>query len=87
MTTYDVIVKCDSEKAKALYEFLKTANCKELAGGNLSLAGRGLRSAQYAYRIVSNSDKTAYTYLYGISQYEIKTPIVLDKFLERTVKL
>lgn len=88
MTTYDVIINYDKEKAKALYDFLKTARCSDLGGSNLLLTCvYDSRPPAKAYRIQVDS-KNKYRYLYSLSKYEtLDAPIEFYKFMERTVKL
>lgn len=88
MTTYDVIVNCDQTKAETLYNFLKTARCTDLGGSNLLLTCvYNSRPPAQAYRIQVDS-KNKYRYMYSLSKYEpLETPVALDKFMERTVKI
>ena len=87
MTTYDVIVDYDEDKAKALYKFLKTARCSDLAGSNLLQTYMNNRSPEKAYRIQVDS-KNKYRYMYSLSKYEaVVTPVEFYKFMERTLKL
>lgn len=88
MTTYDVMTNYDKDKADMLYNFLKAAKCSDLVGSNLLLTCiYDSRPPAKAYRIRVDS-KNRHQYLYSLSQYEtVETPIELDKFMERTVKL
>lgn len=87
MTTYDVLINYEQAKAETLYNFLKTARCSDLSGSNLSLTCQYLRSPAKAYRVQVDS-RNKYKYMYSLSQYETaETPVELDKFMERTVKI
>ena len=87
MTKYDVLINYDQTKAETLYNFLKTARCSNLGGSNLSLTCQYYRSPAKAYRIDIDS-RNRYEYCYSLSQYEtVETPVELDKFMERTVKI
>lgn len=84
---YDVLINHDQAKAETLYNFLKTAKCSNLSGSNLSMTCQYLRSPLKAYRIQVDG-KNKYKYMYSLSEYEtMETPIELDKFMERTVKI
>lgn len=87
MTTLDVLINYDQDKAETLYNFLKTARCSDLKGSNLSLTCQYLRSPAKAYRIHVDS-RNKYKYMYSLSKYEtVDIPVELDKFMERTVKI
>lgn len=88
MTTCDVLINYDKDKANMLYNFLKTAKCSDLGGSNLLLTCvYDSRPPAKAYRIQVDS-KNKYRYMYSLSQYETaETPVELDKFMERTVKI
>lgn len=88
MTTYDVIVNHDQDKAESLYKFLKTAKCSDLNGSNLLLTSvYKSRSPAKAYRIQIDS-RNKYRYCYSLSKYEtLEAPIEFYKFMERTVKI
>lgn len=88
MTTYDVIVNHDKEKAKTLYDFLKTVRCTDLGGSNLLLTCvYDSKAPAKAYRIQVDG-KNKYRYMYSLNKYDtVDTPVELDKFMERTVKI
>ena len=88
MTTYDVMTNYDKDKANMLYNFLKIAKCSDLGGSNLLLTCiYDSRPPAKAYRIQVDS-KNKYSYLYSLNKYDtVDTPIELDKFMERTVKI
>lgn len=84
---YDVLINFDQDKAEILYDFLKTARCSDLKGSNLSLTCQYLRSPAKAYRVQVDG-RNKYKYMYSLSKYEtVDTPVELDKFMERTVKI
>lgn len=88
MTTYDVIVNNDQDKAESLYNFLKTAKCSDLGGSNLLLTCiYDSRPPAKAYRIQVDS-KNRHKYLYSLSKYDtVVAPVELNTFMERTLKL
>lgn len=88
MTTYDVIIDHDQDKAEALYKFLKTVKCSDLNGSNLLLTSvYKSRSPAKAYRIRVDS-RNKYSYLYSLSKYEtVEAPVEFYRFMERTVKI
>lgn len=88
MTTYDVMTDYDKDKACLLYNFLKTAKCSDLGGSNLLLTCTyDSRPPAKAYRIQVDS-KNKYKYLYSLNKYDtVFTPIKLETFMERTVKI
>lgn len=88
MTTYDVMTDYDKDKAKRLYDFLKTVKCSDLGGSNLLLTCiHDSRPPAKAYRIWVDG-KNKYRYMYSLSKYEtLETPIEFYKFMERTVKI
>lgn len=87
MTTLDVLIHFDQDKAEILYNFLKTARCSDLKGSNLSLTCQYLKSPAKAYRIYVDS-RNKYKYMYSLTKYDtVDTPVELYKFMERTVKI
>lgn len=88
MTTLDVLTYCDQAKAETLYNFLKSARCSDLGGSNLLLTCvYGSRPPAKAYKIQVDS-RNKYKYRYSLNKYDtVDTPIELDKFMERTVKI
>jgi hypothetical protein len=88
MTTYDVIIDYEQDKAETLYNFLKTVKCSDLAGSNLILTCvYESRPPAKAYRIQVNS-KNKYRYMYSLNKYDtLETPIKIDKFIERVVRI
>ena len=88
MTTYDVMTNYDKDKANMLYNFLKTVKCSDLAGSNLLLTCiYDSRPPAKAYRVYRDS-KNRYRYLYSLNKYDtVDTPVALNKFMERTLKL
>lgn len=88
MTTFDVMINYDKDKANMLYNFLKTAKCSDLAGSNLLLTCiYDSRPPARAYRIQVDS-KNRYRYSYSLYKYDtVDAPVELDKFMERTVKI
>ena len=88
MTTYDVMTNYDKDKANMLYNFLKIAKCSDLGGSNLLLTCiYDSRPPAKAYRVDRDS-KNRYRYCYSLNKYDtVDTPIELDKFMERTVKI
>ena len=87
MTTYDVLINFDQDKAETLYNFLKTARCSDLKGSNLSLTCQYLRSPAKAYRIQVDS-RNKFRYCYSLSKYEtLEAPVEFYRFMERTVKI
>ena len=88
MTTYDVMINHDKDKANMLYNFLKTAKCSDLGGSNLLLTCvYDSRPPAKAYRIQVDS-KNKYRYMYSLSKYEaVVAPVELNTFMERTIKI
>ena len=88
MTTYDVMINHDKDKAERLYNFLKTAKCSDLGGSNLLLTCvYDSRPPAKAYRVYRDS-KNRYRYCYSLNKYDtVVAPVELDKFMERTVKI
>jgi hypothetical protein len=88
MTTYDVMTNYEKDKAEMLYNFLKTAKCSDLGGSNLLLTCiYDSRPPAKAYRIQVDS-KNRHKYLYSLNKYDtVVTPVELNAFMERTLKL